>query len=36
MQLTIHFHAPGPVAIPVHYGTLLQGLIYRQMQNLPA
>jgi len=33
MQLTIHFHAPGPVAVPVHYGTLLQGLIYHQMQN---
>ncbi|MDQ0285544.1 CRISPR-associated endoribonuclease Cas6 [Desulfofundulus luciae] len=33
MQLTIYFHAPGPVAIPVHYGTLLQGLIYHQMQN---
>lgn len=33
MQLTIHFHAPGPVAIPVHYGNLLQGLIYHQMQN---
>ncbi len=33
MQLTIFFHAPAPVAVPVHYGTLLQGLIYRQMQN---
>jgi len=33
MQLTIHFNTNGPVAIPVHYGTLLQGLIYRQMQN---
>lgn len=33
MQLTISFHAPSPVAVPVHYGTLLQGLIYRQMQN---
>lgn len=25
MQLTIHFHATGPVAVPVHYGALLQG-----------
>lgn len=33
MQLTIFFAAPGPVAVPVHYGALLQGLIYRQMQN---
>lgn len=33
MQLTIFFSAPGPVAVPVHYGYLLQGLIYRQMEN---
>ncbi|NPV74510.1 MAG: CRISPR-associated endoribonuclease Cas6 [Pelotomaculum sp.] len=33
MQLTVYFHAPSEVAVPVHYGVLLQGLIYRQMQN---
>ncbi|MFZ5898199.1 MAG: CRISPR-associated endoribonuclease Cas6, partial [Bacillota bacterium] len=33
MQLTIHFSAPGPVALPVQYGRLLQGLVYRQMEN---
>ncbi|ACA60313.1 CRISPR-associated endoribonuclease Cas6 [Candidatus Desulforudis audaxviator] len=33
MQLTIFFSAPGPVAIPVQYGHLLQGLIYRRMDN---
>jgi len=33
MQLTIFFTAPGPVSIPVQYGHLLQGLIYRQMDN---
>ncbi|HBT47367.1 MAG TPA: CRISPR-associated endoribonuclease Cas6 [Peptococcaceae bacterium] len=33
MQLTIFFTAPGPVAVPVQYGHLLQGLIYRQMDN---
>lgn len=33
MQLTILFHAPSEVAVPVHYATLVQGLIYRQMQN---
>lgn len=33
MQLTIFFTAPGPVALPVQYGHLLQGLIYRQMEN---
>jgi CRISPR-associated endoribonuclease Cas6 len=33
MQLTIFFSAPGPVAVPVQYGHLLQGLIYRQMDN---
>lgn len=33
MQLTIFFDAPGPLAVPVHYAHLLQGLIYRQMEN---
>jgi CRISPR-associated endoribonuclease Cas6 len=33
MQLTVFFNAPSTLAVPVHYGTLLQGLIYRQMQN---
>lgn len=33
MQLTVYFDAPAPVAVPVHYGHLLQGLIYRQMAN---
>jgi len=33
MQLTVFFHAPSEVVVPVHYSTLLQGLIYRQMQN---
>lgn len=33
MQLSIFFSAPEPVAIPVQYGHLLQGLIYRQMDN---
>ncbi len=33
MQLTLHFDAPAPVAVPVHYGSLVQGLIYRQIQN---
>ncbi|MEW5762649.1 MAG: CRISPR-associated endoribonuclease Cas6 [Bacillota bacterium] len=33
MQLTIFLSAPEPVAVPVHYGHLLQGLIYRQMEN---
>jgi CRISPR-associated endoribonuclease Cas6 len=33
VQLTIFFTAPGPVAVPVQYGHLLQGLIYRQMAN---
>lgn len=33
MQLTIFFTAPGPVAVPVQYSHLLQGLIYRQMEN---
>lgn len=33
MQLTIFFSAPGPVAVPVQYSHLLQGLIYRQMEN---
>lgn len=33
MQLTILFHVPSEVAVPVHYATLVQGLIYRQMQN---
>ncbi|NPV30704.1 MAG: CRISPR-associated endoribonuclease Cas6 [Firmicutes bacterium] len=33
MQLTIFFSAPGPVAVPVQYGHLLQGLIYRYMDN---
>jgi len=33
MQLTVFFTAPGSVSIPVQYGHLLQGLIYRQMDN---
>lgn len=33
MQLTIFFTAPGPVAVPVQYGHLLQGLIYSHMDN---
>ncbi len=33
MQLTVYFHARGQVEVPVHYGTLLQGLIYHQMDN---
>jgi CRISPR-associated endoribonuclease Cas6 len=33
MQLTIFFTVPGPVAVPVQYGHLLQGLIYSQMEN---
>ncbi len=33
MQLTLFFSAPGQVSIPVQYGHLLQGLIYRQMDN---
>ncbi|MBE3582167.1 MAG: CRISPR-associated endoribonuclease Cas6 [Thermoanaerobacteraceae bacterium] len=33
MQLTIFFTAPGPVAVPVQYGHLLQGIIYRHMEN---
>ena len=33
VQLTIFFSAPGPLAVPVHYGHLLQGLIYHHMEN---
>lgn len=33
MQLTIFFNAPAQVSIPIQYGHLLQGLIYRQMDN---
>jgi len=33
MRLLISFTAAGPVALPVQYGHLLQGLIYRQMEN---
>lgn len=33
MRLTVTFHAPPEVAVPVHYGDLLQCLICRQMQN---
>ncbi|GFN23382.1 CRISPR-associated endoribonuclease Cas6 [Thermanaeromonas sp. C210] len=33
MQLTIFFTAPGPVAVPVQYGHLLQGIIYQHMEN---
>jgi len=33
LQLTVFFSAPGPVAIPVTHSHLLQGLIYRHMDN---
>jgi CRISPR-associated endoribonuclease Cas6 len=33
VQLTVIFSHPGPAAIPVHYAHLVQGLIYRQMEN---
>ncbi|HHW39898.1 MAG TPA: CRISPR-associated endoribonuclease Cas6 [Syntrophomonadaceae bacterium] len=33
MQLTVFFSAPGPVAIPVQYSHLVQGLIYRHLDN---
>jgi len=33
VQLTIFFSVPRPVALPVQYGPLLQGLVYRQMEN---
>ncbi len=33
MQLTLTFTAPGPVELPVHYGHLVQGMIYRGMEN---
>ncbi|NLO89929.1 MAG: CRISPR-associated endoribonuclease Cas6 [Clostridia bacterium] len=33
MQLTIYFDAPGAIAVPVQYGHLLQGMIYRQMDD---
>jgi len=33
VQLTVHFDAPAPVTVPVHYGSLLQGLIYHQIKN---
>jgi CRISPR-associated endoribonuclease Cas6 len=33
VQLTIFFSAPEPVAVPVQYGHLLQGLIYSHMNN---
>ncbi|NLY39813.1 MAG: CRISPR-associated endoribonuclease Cas6, partial [Firmicutes bacterium] len=33
MQLTITLTAPEPVELPVHYGHLVQGMIYRGMEN---
>jgi len=33
MQLTLTFTAPAPVELPVHYGHLVQGMIYRGMEN---
>jgi len=33
MQLTITFKEPEPVELPVHYGHLVQGMIYRGMEN---
>lgn len=33
MQLTITFTAPEPVELPVHYGHLVQGMIYRGMEH---
>lgn len=33
MQLTITLTAPEPVELPVHYGHLIQGMIYRGMEN---
>jgi CRISPR-associated endoribonuclease Cas6 len=33
MQLTLTFTAPAPVELPVHYGHLVQGMIYHGMEN---
>ncbi len=33
MQLSITFVAGGPVVLPVHYAQMIQGLIYRQLEN---
>ena len=33
MQLSITFSAPRTVELPVHYGHLVQGMIYRRMEN---
>jgi CRISPR-associated endoribonuclease Cas6 len=33
MQLTLNFDAPAPVELPVHYGPLIQGMIYHGMEN---
>lgn len=33
MQLSITFDAGGPVVLPVHYAQMIQGLIYRQLEN---
>ncbi|MGB9887673.1 MAG: CRISPR-associated endoribonuclease Cas6 [Moorellales bacterium] len=33
MQLTVVLDHQGPVSLPVHYGHLVQGLIYRQMES---
>jgi CRISPR-associated endoribonuclease Cas6 len=33
MQLTITLTAPEPVELPVHYGHLVQGMIYRGIEN---
>lgn len=33
MQLTLNFDAPSPVELPVHYGHLVQGMLYHEMEN---
>ena len=33
MQLTLNFDAPAPVELPVHYGPLIQGMLYHRMEN---
>jgi len=33
MQITVSFAAPEPVSLPVHHNHILQGLVYRHMDN---
>lgn len=33
MQLTLTFDAPAPVELPIHYGHLIQGMLYHGMEN---